>query len=173
MYHYFANKGLSSQDYGFSSGHIWTWELDYKENWALKNWCFWTVVLKKTLKSPLDGKEIQPVHSKGDPGWWTSWVFPLLWLILQIISYCCCCCSVAKLCLSFCNPMDCSMPGFRVHHQLWELALTHGHWVGDAIQPSHPLSSPSPPALNLSQHQGFFQWVSSSHQVAKVLEFQL
>ena len=69
--------------------------------------------------------------------------------------------------------MDCSTPGFPVHHQLPEFTQTHVHWVGDAIQPSHPLSSPSPPAFNLSQHQGLFQWVSSSHQVAKVLEFQL
>ena len=68
--------------------------------------------------------------------------------------------------------MDCSMPGFPVHHQLPELAQTHIHWVGDTIQPSHPLSSPFPPAFNLSQHQGLFQWVSSSHQVVKVLEFQ-
>ena len=67
--HYFANKGPSSQGYGFSSGHVWTWELDYKESWALKNWCFWTVVLEKTLESPLDCKEIQPVHSKGDESW--------------------------------------------------------------------------------------------------------
>ena len=65
------------------------------------------------------------------------------------------------------------MPGFPVHHQLTQLTQTHVHQVGDAIQPSHPLSSPSPPAFNLSQHQGLFQWVSSSHQVAKVLEFQL
>ena len=71
------------------------------------------------------------------------------------------------------GPMDSSMPGFPVHHQLPELAQTHVHWVGDAIQPSHPLLSPSPPALNLSQHQGLFQCISSSHQVAKLLEFQL
>ena len=69
--------------------------------------------------------------------------------------------------------MDCSMPGLPVHHQLPEFTQTHVHWIGDAIQPSHPLSSPSPPAFNLSQHQDLFQWVSSSHQVAKVLEFQL
>ena len=62
--HYFANKGPSSQDYGFSSSHVWMWELDYKESWARKNWCFWTVVLEKTLESPLDCKEIQPVHPK-------------------------------------------------------------------------------------------------------------
>ena len=69
--------------------------------------------------------------------------------------------------------MNCSMPGLPVHHQLPEFTQTHVHWVGDAIQPSHPLSSPSPPAFNLSQHQGLFKWVGSSHQVAKVLEFQL
>ena len=80
--------------------------------------------------------------------------------------------SVAQLCPTLCNPTDCSTPGFPVHHQLRELAQTHVHRVGDAIHPSHPLSSPSPPAFNLSQHQGLFQGVSSSHQVAKVLEFQ-
>ena len=64
--HYFANKGPSSQGYGFSSGHVWMWELDYKESWTLKNWCFWTVVLEKTLESPLAWKEIQPVHPKGN-----------------------------------------------------------------------------------------------------------
>ena len=69
--------------------------------------------------------------------------------------------------------MDCSMPGFPVHHQLPELAQTHVHWAGDAIQPSHSLSSPSPPVFNPSEHQILFQWVSSSHQVAKVLEFKL
>ena len=62
--HYIVNKGQSSQGYGFSSSHVWMWELDYKESWALKNWCFWTVVLEKTLESPLDCKEIQPVHPK-------------------------------------------------------------------------------------------------------------
>ena len=73
----------------------------------------------------------------------------------------------------FCDLMDCSMPGFPVHYQLLELAQTHANQVGDALQPSHPLSSPSPPAFNLSQHQGLFQWVSSLHQVAKILQFQL
>ena len=83
------------------------------------------------------------------------------------------CCSVAKLCLTLCEPMDCSMPGFPVLHYLPESAQTHVHWVSDAIQPSHPLSPPSPPTLNLAQQQGLFQWVSSSHQVVKVLELQL
>ena len=70
------------------------------------------------------------------------------------------------------NPMDCSMPGFPILHHLLEFAQTHVHWVGNAIQPSRPLPSPSPPAFNLSQHQGLFKWVSSLHQVAKVLELQ-
>ena len=83
--HYFANKGPSSQSYGFSSSHVWMWELDHKESWALKNWCFWTVVSEKTLERPLDCKEIQPVHPKGNQ----SWIFigrtdaeaeaPILW----------------------------------------------------------------------------------------------
>ena len=71
--------------------------------------------------------------------------------------------SFTQSCLTLCNPMDRSIPGFPVLHQLPELAQTHVHWVGDAIQPSHPLSSPCPPAFNLSQHQGLFKWVSSSH----------
>ena len=81
----FANKGPSSQGYGFPSGHVWMWDLDYKESWTPKNWCFWTVVLEKTLESSLDCKEIQPVHSKGNQ----SWIFigrtdaasetPILW----------------------------------------------------------------------------------------------
>ena len=83
--HYFANKVPSSQSYGFSTIHVWMWELDHKESWALKNWCFWTVALEKTLESPLDCKEIQPVHPKGNQ----SWIFigrtdaeaytPILW----------------------------------------------------------------------------------------------
>ena len=83
--HYFVNKGPSSQGYGFSSSHVWMWKLEYKESWVQKNWCFWIVVLEKTLESPLDCKEIQPVHPKGDQ----SWVFigrtdveaetPVLW----------------------------------------------------------------------------------------------
>ena len=80
--------------------------------------------------------------------------------------------SVAQSCPTLCNPMDCSTPGLPVHHQLPEFTQTHVHWVGDAIQPFQPLSSPSP-AFNQTQHQGLFQWISSSHQVAKVLEFQL
>ena len=81
--------------------------------------------------------------------------------------------SAAQSCPTPCDPMNSSMPDLPVHHQLPEITQTHVHWVGDAIQPSHPLLSPFPPALNLSQHQSLFQWVNSSHEVAKVLEFQL
>ena len=103
---------------------------------------------------------------EGDRGEWKSWLKTQhsknenhgIWSI-----------QFTQSCPTLCNPMDCSKPGFPVHHQLLKLAQTHGHQVGDAIQPSHPVSSPSPPAFNLSQHQGLFQWVSSSHQVAKVI----
>ena len=81
--------------------------------------------------------------------------------------------SVAQSCPTLCSPMNRSTPGLPVHHQLPEFTQTHVHWVSDAIQPSHPLSSPSPPAPNPSQHQSLFQWVNSWHEVAKVLEFQL
>ena len=81
--------------------------------------------------------------------------------------------SVTQSCLTFCEPMDCSMPGFPVHHKLLKLAQTHVHQISDVIQPSHPMSFPSPPAFNLSQHQGLLQGVSSLHLVGKVLEFQL
>ena len=91
------------------------------------------------------------------------WCFkPFVWCSVQLLSH-----------VWLCDPVDCSMPGLSVHHQLLELTQTHVHWVSDAIQLSHLLSSPSPPAFNLSQHQGLFQWVSSLHQVANVLEFQL
>ena len=80
--------------------------------------------------------------------------------------------SLAQSCPTLCNPIDCSTPGFPVFHHLWKFAQTHVLWVGDAIQPSHPMSYPSPPAFHLSQHQGLFQWVGSLHQVAKVLELQ-
>ena len=84
----------------------------------------------------------------------------------------CYCCSVAKLCSTLYDPMDCSRPGSSVVHYLLEFTQTHVHWISDAIQPSHPLLPPSPPALNLSQHQGLFHWVGSSNQVTKVLELQ-
>ena len=119
-----------------------------------KFWCSMTRFLRPPQKYiPLEGKCIL---------FNTPWARPSSVHTLS---------SVAQLCLTFVTPMDCSTPGFPVHHQLLELAQTHVHWASDAIQPSHPLLSPSPPAFNLSQHQGLSQWVSSSHQVAKVLEF--
>ena len=81
--------------------------------------------------------------------------------------------SVAQLCPTLWNPMDCSTLGFPIYHQLPELSQTHVHWLRDVIQPPHPLLSPSPDAFNLFQHQGLFQWISSLHQVAKILEFRL
>jgi len=81
--------------------------------------------------------------------------------------------SVAQSCPTLCDPKDGRVTGLPVHHQLPDFTQTHVHWVGDAMQPSHPILSPSPPAFNLSQHQGLFKWVNSSYQVAKVLEFQL
>ena len=154
------------------------WELGCEESWAPKNWCFWTVVLEKTLESPLDCKGILPVHSKG----YQSCVFfgrndakaetPILW-------------SPHALHWFIGKDSDAGrdwgqeekgttedeMPGW--HHQLLVFTQTHIDLVSDAIQPSHPLSSSFPPAPHPSQHQSLCQWVNSSHEVAKVLEFQL
>ena len=148
--HYFASKGAYSQSYDFSSRHVWMWQLDRKESWGPKNWWFPIVALEKTLESPLDGKEIKSVQ-------FSSVQFS----------------SVAQSCPALCDPINCSMPGLPVHHHLPGFTQTHVCWIGDAIQPSHPLSSPSPPAPNPSQHKCLFQWVNFSHEVAKVLEFQL
>ena len=106
-------------------------------------------------------------HTSSSSSWWLFdyWGYRVYFLVQFS--------SVTQLCLSLWDPMNCSTPGLPVHHQLPESTQTHVHWVGDATQPSHPFSSPSPPTFSLSQHQGLFQWVSSSHQVAKVLEFQL
>ena len=115
-------------------------------------------------------------HSRLKSGCWleavTKWNFSFLLQGCPSGCYC----SVTKLCLALHDPMDCSMPSFPVFHYLLEFAHIHVHWVGDAIQPSHPLPShplsPLSPAVNLSQHQGLFQWVDSSHQVTKALELQ-
>ena len=115
----------------------------------------WTVAWQTPLSMVLSRQE-----------YWNGLPFPPPGDIAQSII------SVAQSHMTLCNLMDWSMTGFPVHHQLPELAHTHVHWVGDAIQPSHSLSSPSPPAFNFSQHQHLLQWVSTSHQVAKVLEFQ-
>ena len=92
--------------------------------------------------------------------------------MVRFPSFLCCCCSIAQSCPTL-RPMDCSTPGLPILHHLPELAQTQVHWVSDAVQRSHPLLSPSPPAFKLSQHQALFQWVGSSHQVATVWEFQL
>ena len=154
------------------------WELDYKESWEPKNWCFWTLELEKTLESPLDYKKIKSVNPKGNQ----SWIFtgrtdaatetPILWL------------PDAKNWLTGKDPdagQDWRQEEKRTrenemvawHHQLLEFTQTHVHQVSNADQPSHPLLSPSPPAPNPSQHPSLFQWVNSLHEVAKVLEFQL
>ena len=107
------------------------------------------------------------------PGFSWSWPhmpFSFFWFWSV---YFCCFCSGSQSCSNLCNPMDYSTSGSPILHHLPEFAQTHVHWVTDVIQSRHPLPSPSPPALNLSQHQGLFQWVSSSFQVAKVLELQL
>ena len=106
-----------------------------------------------------------PLSHQGSPLLFSSWIITHKILTFFSVHFS----SVAQSCPTLCNPMN-RLP---VHHQLSEFTQTHVHWVGDAIQPSHPLSFPSPPTFNLSQHQGFFKWVSSSYQVAKVLEFQL
>ena len=123
---------------------------------------------KEELKSLLM-KESEKVGLTGQ-----DWVTELNWAyisyllpLIQSVN------SVTQSYPTLCDPMDYSMPGFPVHHQLLEFTRTHVHWVGDAIQLSYPLLSSSPSAFNLSQHQGLFKWVSSSHQVAKELEFQL
>ena len=152
------------------------WELDHKESWAPKNWCFWTVVLERTLESPLGCKEIKLVNSKGNQ----SWIFtgrtdaeaegPILRPL-----------DVKNLFIG--KDPDAGKEGIRrrgLQDMRWlhsitnsRSLLTHVHRVGDAIQPSHPLLSPSPLAFTFSQHQCLFKWVSSSHQVVTGLEFQL
>ena len=106
------------------------------------------------------------LKSKGTTKTGNKFMYPVVLPLIQFSS-------VAQSCPTLCDPMKCSMPGLPVYHQLPEFTQTHVHWVGDAIQPSHPLSSPSLPAPNPSQHQGLFQWVNSLYEVAKVLEFQL
>ena len=104
--------------------------------------------------------------------WVNKWFKEKYWTLVSSIFSSVQFSSVAQSCPTLCHPMNHSTPGLPVHCQLQELTQTHVYRVGDAIQPSHPLSFPSPPAPNSSQHQGLFQWVNSSHEVAKVLEFQ-
>ena len=115
------------------------------------------------LSSPTRNQTILPTSGAQSLNHWMAWEVPGSFQFSP----------VPQSCPTLCDPMNCSMPGFPVHHQLLELTQNHVHWVGNAIQPSHPLSSPSPTAFNHSEHQGLFKWVNSSHKVAKVLEFQL
>ena len=119
----------------------------------------------------VSGHPLLPFSYRANCGHFQVLAFPNL--TFYYFLFVCCCCSVIKLCLSLCNPVDCSTPGFPVLHHLLEFAQTQVHWVGDAIQPSHRLLSPSPFVFSLSQHLGLFQLVGSSYQVAKVLELQL
>ena len=120
--------------------------------------------IRCTFLATLFKKTNHPFHSPIHPVFLSCYIF--LCRTLDLLSYYYCC-SVSQSCPALCNPKDCNMPGFPVLHYLLEFAQTHVHWVGDAIQPSHPLSPSSPLALNLSQHQGLF------HQVVKRSEFQL
>ena len=153
--------------------------------------CYWKILKKKTPESPLKQRlnlpcisnylySMHTVFTSIVHCWWEGkLVKPLqkiVWSFLKklkietpSVQFS----SVAQLCPTLCDPMNCSTPGLPVHHQLPEFTQTHVHRVTDAIQPSHLLSSPSPPAPNPSQHQSLFQWVNSSNEVAKVLEFQL
>ena len=167
---HFANQGPYSQNYGFSSSHVQMWELGFKEGWVTNNWHLRLMVLEKTLVCSTDCKEIKPVNPKRSQ----SWIFtgridaegetPILWppdmksqftgMTLMVgkteskIQFS----SVPQSCPTLCDPMNSSTAGLPVHHQLLEFTQTHVHRVSDAIQPSHPLSSPSPPAPNPSQN---------------------
>ena len=147
------------------------------EEWVVAWWFEMSAVLSWCL---INNNKFLTFHVRRNPLlvfdiyikiWGTVFTF-FKCTIQQLIIHCCCC-SVTKLCPSLCNPMDCSTPGFPVLHYLPEFAQIHVHWVSDASQLSHPLLPPCLPALNLSQHQGLFQWVGSSNQVAKVWELQL
>ena len=116
-------------------------------------------------KAGLCNQPVKTVPNTSYPQFEAIYYSTFLWHNFSVIQFS----SVSQSCPTLCNPMDCSMPGFPVYHQLPKLAQTHVHQVSDAIQPSHLLLSPSPPSFNLSQHQGLLQWVSSWHQVAKVL----
>ena len=160
-----------------STNRFFLWSLGFLDNlviWKWREFAFfliwmhsisfsYLIALAGTFSTLLNrsGKNRHPcliAHLSVFPHW--------LWFSVQFSS-------VAQSCLTLCDPMNRSTPGLPVHHQLQEFTQTHVHRLSDAIQPSHPLSSPSPLAPNPSQHQSLFQWVNSSHEVAKVLEFQL
>ena len=151
-----CSRGSKSYTQGMNKTLLW-------ELWGARNWFYLRDQWKHPRASNLCLKKIFI---------WVMLLFSFEMLFRKQIMGSVQFSSVTQLCLTLCDPMDCNTPGLPVHHQLPELTQTHVYWVSDAIQPSHPLSSPSPPTLNLSQHQGLFQWVCSLHQVAIVLELQ-
>ena len=176
--HYVANKDPSSQSYCFTSSHVWMWELDYKESWALKNWCFWTAVLEKTLSeslglqgdptSPPWRRSVLSVHQKDWCWSWNSNTLTTWWEELTHWKRLWC---WERLKVGGGGDNEREWDG-------WMASPTPGdhsnscplsRWCHPAISSS---VVPSPPAPNPSQHQSLFQWVNSSHEVAKVLEFQ-
>ena len=167
-----ANLWLSSFNVSFTLSHIWATN---KLGGCVDFICiWWTPHRPGKCLSAGGGRSRSIIHVF----WVHSWRWIQIMQIIHIISkeknFAVVQFSlVAQSCPTLWNPMNHSMPGLPVHHQLPESTQTHAHWVGDAIQPSHPLLSPSPPAHNPSQHQSLLQWVNSSHEVAKVLEFQL
>ena len=149
--------------------NILFWEIHVQLFYIFKlNFLFRTKLSESFIHSILNVLFVQEMYNKYFVPVLT-YLSLLWWWILSAVQFS----SVTQLCPTLCNPMNRSTPGLPVHHQLLEFTQTHVHWVSDAIQPSHPLSSPSPPASNPSQHQSLFQWVNSLHEVAKVLEFQL
>ena len=146
-----GQQSMGSQRVGYN----WetnTFHFSTKQIWGWSLWEFIFWKMRQGIPTGISHVQLLPAQSLQ------------LWLQFS---------SVAQSCPTLCDPMSCSTPGLPVQHQLPEFTQTHIHRVSDDIQPSHPLSSPSPPAPNLSQHQSLFQWISSSHEVAKVLEFQL
>ena len=137
---------------------------DSSIHWISQTWILeWvTIPFYRRFFQPRDQTQVSHIAGR----FFTNWATREALLVYQFSS-------VAQSCPILCNSMDCSTPGFPVHHELPKLTQTHVYWVGDAIQPSHLLLSPSPSVFNNSQNQGLFKWVSSLHQVAKVLEFQL
>ena len=133
--------------------------------------CLLLSIKKSLVKPPCQGVLIH--GSRWSPYYNNLNKISLLSYLILSLTIFFSCCSVTKLCLTLWDPMDCSMPGFPVLHYFPEFAQIHVHWVDDAVQPSYPLLPPSPPALNLSQNQGPFQWVGPLYHVAKVLELQL
>ena len=161
---------------------ITTWQTDGETMETVTDVSFWapkslqmvTVVIKLKDSCPLEKSYDKPrQHIKSQDIALPTKVCILRAMVFPLVIYRCEFSSVAHSGPTLYDPMDCSTPGFPIHHQLPETAQTHVHWVGDSIQPSHPLSSPSPPAFNLSQRRGLFQWVSSSHQVAAGFRFSI